>query len=371
MATRHRVDDPPIRLMTSMHSPLDSEPILQVVPITDPLIVAPDERNGNGNGHGELGEQGKPAVSAQNGFEEAATTSPTDDPDVRGEDALPEANANKGTRTVRHVLVLVALLSIGMVVQLAWVSGLEHRSAQVTFYNQFRTELALGTAPLGPKVSAHETLALGQPMAQITIPSIGVSQVVLEGTTGSILANGPGHLRSTVFPGGSGDSIILGRAAAYGGPFARISDLHKGATITVVTQVGTSTFHVVDIHPAGAKVIPVAAAHSRLTLGTASGTRFVPSGVVWVDADKVGAPLAAQRPLVKTVPAAEQPLGLDTGTLWALLLWVLALGALLIAGVWTWRRRGHAQAWIIFTAPVLLIWMFVADQFARLLPNLL
>ena len=128
---------------------------------------------------------------------------------------------------VRFGLVVVALASIGMVVQLAFVSRLEHRSAQVSLYNQFRTELALGTAPLGPGSRRHP-LAMGAPIAQITIPSIGVNQVVLEGTTGTVLADGPGHYRSTVFPGGTGDSVILGRAAAYGGPFGQIDDAHEG-----------------------------------------------------------------------------------------------------------------------------------------------
>ena len=208
-------------------------------------------------------------------------------------------------------------------------------------------------------------------MAQITIPSIGVNQVVVEGTSGTVLADGPGHYRSTIFPGGTGDSIILGRNAAYGGPFGQIDKLKKGARIQVITQVGTSVFKVVDVRPAGAKVRPVAPGKSRLTLGTASGSPFVPSGVVWVDADKIGPPLAAQLPLMKLVPVSERALGLDTGTLWVLSLWVLVLAALATAAAWTWRRRGRAQAWIVFTAPVLLVWMFIADQFARLLPNLL
>ena len=72
------------------------------------------------------------------------------------------------------------------------------------------------------------------------------------------------------------------------------------------------------------------------------------------------------------MPAAERPLGFDTGTLWASGLVAGSSWRVLAAGaVWTWRRRGRAQAWIVFTAPLLLVWMFVADQFARLLPNLL
>ena len=272
---------------------------------------------------------------------------------------------------VRLALMIVALLCIGTVVQLGWVSGLQHRSSQVSLYNQFRTELALGTAPIGPQGTDHGVTAPGVPMALLRIPSIGVSQVVVEGTTGSELAKGPGHYRSTVFPGGAGDSVVLGRAAAFGGPFARISDLRKGARITVVTGVGTSVFRVVDIRHAGAEQRPMTVDQARLTLGTASGTAFVPSGVVWVDAEKVGAPLASYKPKVHSVPASERPLGIDTSTLWALSLWLVSMAALFAAAVWTWRRRGHAQAWIVFTAPIALVWLLASDQIARLLPNLL
>jgi LPXTG-site transpeptidase (sortase) family protein len=214
-------------------------------------------------------------------------------------------------------------------------------------------------------------MALGTPMAIIRIPSIGVDQVVVEGTTGSVLADGPGHYRSTVFPGGAGTSVILGRQAAYGGPFGRIAELHKGARITVVTQVGTSVFRVVDVRPGGTRERLAPATKARLTLGTASGTSFVPSGTVWVDADKVGPALASFRPAVHTVPESQRPMGLDTGTLGFLALWAAALVVVFAGAVWAWRRRGHAQAWIIFSAPLVLIWMFLVDQIARLLPNLL
>jgi len=290
----------------------------------------------------------------------------------------PPAPPRPPLHIVRAALVIVAALSIGLVAQLAFVSRLQHHAAQVDLYNRLRPELALGTAPIGPCGGAtvgcgkgHPPIPLGTPMALIRIPSIGVNQVVAEGTTGAVLADGPGHYRSTVFPGGAGTSVILGRQAAYGGPFGRIADLHKGARITVVTQVGTSVFRVVDVRPGGTRERLAPATRARLTLGTASGTAFVPSGTVWVDADKVGPALASFRPAVHTVPDSERPLGLDTGTLLALALLAVALVAAFAGAVWVWRRRGHAQAWIIFSAPLVLIWMFLVDQIARLLPNLL
>ncbi len=85
----------------------------------------------------------------------------------------------------------------------------------------------------------------------------------------------------------------------------------------------------------------------------------------------MGKPLAADNPAVSTVPSSELPLGNDTSTLWALFFWLEVFGVLIFSAVWTWRRRGRAQAWIVFSAPLLVVWLFTADQVARLLPNLM
>ncbi len=273
-------------------------------------------------------------------------------------------------RITQVALAVLAILSIGLVAQLAVIGRLQYRSAQVGALNSFRTHLALGTAPLGPIEAGHHLLPLGTPMALITVPAIGLRAAVLEGTSGSVLTRGPGHVRTTVFPGGAGDSVLLGRASLYGGPFGRIDQLRRGDVITVVTQVGTSHFRVTRIRPAGARIRRTAAGTSELTLGTASGGFLTPSGVVWVDATKVGAPLASSAPPAITLLPSEAPLAVDNATLWALLLWLEALAILLGLAVWTWRRWGHAQAWVIFTAPMLVTWLFIADQMARLLPNL-
>ena len=81
--------------------------------------------------------------------------------------------------------------------------------------------------------------------------------------------------------------------------------------------------------------------------------------------------MAAQTPAVRGVPASERPLGVDTGTLWLLVLWLVVLALVVAAAMWTWRRRGHAQAWITFTAPIAVVSYFVAGQIAVLLPNLM
>ncbi len=205
-------------------------------------------------------------------METTADPPPSDlSPGVKRSPAIPTSSAAFVARTS---LIVLAVLAIGLVLQLTWVSGLEQHSAQVSLFNQFRSELALGTAPTGPVSLENRALAPGAPIALLTIPSIGVRQVVVEGTTGSELTKGPGHLRNTVFPGGSGTSVIYGRAHGYGGPFGRIGSLREGDRITVTTGVGVSVFRVVEVREAGGKVRPVAAGKARLTLGTAVGSRL-------------------------------------------------------------------------------------------------
>jgi sortase A len=169
------------------------------------------------------------------------------DPAVDAASAPEEATATAwGPGRVAQVgLAVLAVLAIGVVVQIALLSRLEYRSSQVSSLNAFRTQLALGTAPIGPVGPDRHLLALGTPMAVLTIPSLGVRAVVHEGTTGSVLTSGPGHVRTTVFPGGAGVSVLYGRAGTYGGPFGQIGNLHRGQIITVTTQVGTSHFRVV------------------------------------------------------------------------------------------------------------------------------
>ena len=49
---------------------------------------------------------------------------------------------------------------------------------------------------------------------------------------------------------------------------------------------------------------------------------------------------------------AEQLMAGDSGTLWALVLWLQVLIALSLGAVWSWRRWGRAQTWVVF-APAL------------------
>jgi LPXTG-site transpeptidase (sortase) family protein len=299
---------------------------------------------------------------------------PATAPGPDGETRTESTRGGAVMTAVRVVLLMVGVVAIGVALNLVLVSHLEQKTAQFKEISQLRYQFAAETGPVSP-VQDHKPLPLGTPMAVLTIPSIGVKEVVDEGTTSQVLLAGPGHLPSTVFPGGLGTSVIYGRAGSYGGPFARISQLHKGDRILVTIQdgpVNTAVFRVADIRIAGQKIPPIGHGGARLTLVTAKESMFVPSGAIYVDADIVGSALPTYRPVVKSsaIPADELPLGVDTGSLWLLFLWICVLAVAVAASLWTWRQKGLVRAWIIFIGPVALIGYFLVNQISILLPNL-
>ncbi|MER6531270.1 sortase [Streptomyces sp. NPDC001508] len=284
----------------------------------------------------------------------------------------------RSVTAVRHLarggLLSLAALLLGITAQLLLVSGIQQHSAQHAAFDALRGELALGTAPVSQTDLRGDLLASGTPLALIDIPKLGLSQVVLEGTDSSVLTDGPGHRRDTPLPGQTGTSVLMGRAAAYGGPFGRLADLAAGDTLTVTTGQGKAAFRVSDVRRAGDPAPPtLAAGKGRLVLVTATGPRFAPGGVLRVDADLVSAPFQTPAAVIRagTLPAAEEPLARLSGIPWPLVMWLQALLLTAVAAVWAWHRWGRHQTWIVFAPVVAVLGLQVATRTTELLPNLL
>ncbi|WP_246159804.1 sortase [Microbacterium rhizomatis] len=284
------------------------------------------------------------------------------------------APLSPGQALVRSVLALVAALVLAFVFHLLVVSHVEHFAAQQQLSNSYRAQLAAGTAPVSEGDFDDVLLPDGAPVAVLTIPQLGVKEVVSEGTSSGVLNAGPGHRRDTVLPGQVGVSVVMGRAAAFGGPFARLQSLQPGDQFEVRTGQGASTFEVMGLRYAGDPTPPAPVkGESRLILMTARGAPFVPVGVAYVDATLVGTaqPAGARQTTPVTLPPSDKPMATDLTTVWAL---VFALQFLVIAeigAVWAFRRVGAQKTWIVFVPVLLLASLFAADQLTRLLPNLL
>ena len=278
----------------------------------------------------------------------------------------------------RAALTSVAVVALSLVVFFVGISALEHKARQVLAYDRLRSALATGTAPTGQlDASGRHLLPLGTPVALIDIPKIGVNEVVGEGTTASVLESGPGLRRDTPLPGQAGTSVIMGRQAAFGGPFGDIHGLRRGDVVKVTVGFGSNVviFRVIDVRHQGDPRPPLVGSNqARLTLVTASGTPFMPSGLVYVDADATS-PAQPGSPTVITGPnqlmRSEAANATDSSNLWQLILWLEALLLVSVGSALSWYRWGHRQTWIVFLPALAVVGYFVAGQIGRLVPNLL
>lgn len=268
---------------------------------------------------------------------------------------------------------LVALLMITVVIEITLVGTIRHARSQALEYDQLRADLAQGTAPVGQTDTFGAVLEPGRPIALLSIPTLGLREVVAEGTSSGILDAGPGHRRDTPFPGQPGVSLILGRQAAYGGPFGRVGELAVGDGISVTTGQGVQRFHVSAIRHAGDQTKPLAQGAARLTLVTASGPPYLPDEVVRVDADLESEvqPAPAMVYGAAALRPAESVMQGDPSAALGLFLWAEALLVVSVALVVMRSIWGRWQCWVVAVPVLALCGLQVAHQGAMLLPNVM
>jgi sortase A len=269
------------------------------------------------------------------------------------------ANVPRGSLVARCVgasLLLLGLLTGGF---LAY-SRVQEAAVQSRLYSTFAARLGQDLGPLGPT-------GLGQPVAILDVPSIGLHNlIVVEGTTAAQLDLGPGHLRNTPLPGQLGLSVIYGRRATFGAPFARLGELRRGEEITTYTQQGKSVYKVVAI---GDSQHPVTDSNlNRLALLTSSSAG-IPSYYLEIDADLV-TPARGGPVQMPAIGPAEQAMAADSGALVLTMLWGLALVLTGLGGAVAAARWSGWPVYLVIVPALLAILWNLYENLAGLLPNL-
>jgi sortase A len=295
----------------------------------------------------------------------------------------PTAPPSMSVLAASAAVSILGFLLLGFVADLTLFGTLRHYRDQQVAYASFRKTLAEGTAPTGQLTAKGKLVAIGTPVALLDIPEISVHEVVFEGTAAGVLESGPGHRRDTVLPGQVGTSVVMGRQAAFGGPFGLLGRLRNGDLLTVTTGQGVNQYRVLDVRRAGDPLPgPLPAGHGRLTLITAAGRTLAPNGVLRVDADllascasaKVCAPVASTPSLVVGSSALTEAEGVMKGdaSVWiTLVLWTQALIVAAGAFVWLRMRWGRWQSWLVGIPVLGVIGIALGNDVAQLLPNLL
>ncbi len=272
---------------------------------------------------------------------------------------------------VSQVLLGTSFLLVWVLLYVFVLSGLEQSHSQKSLYDELRSQLAEGTAPVGAPVTP------GAPVALMSIPNVGVKDVVVvEGTRPSQLQDGPGHVLGSVLPGQQGTSVVAGRSLSFGAPFEGIRNLQVGEPIQVTTQQGEFTYTVVGLRKDGDPApAAVAAGKGRLTLLTALRDRGL-GGIqaeetLFVDAELDQAAVGGQKSVSDTQASTTwMEARLDTATLPLLALTLQLLVAALVGFSWAWARWSRPAAWIAGAPVVLATLWLVSSIGSRLLPGL-
>jgi len=265
----------------------------------------------------------------------------------------------------RRGIQLFAGAVLAFVVFAYALSGLAHARAQVGLQREFRSELASNSAPVGGNIPT------GAPVAMLQIPTIGVTEAVVEGSRSSQLRSGPGHVLGTPLPGQPGNAVVAGRRTLYGGPFGHIDSLRSGDLIHITTGEGDATYRVSSVVKLAAGNGSFVQNHgdNRLTLFT-TDSAWNASGRLAVTAILRGNPYP---PTSITSTLDTDGLGL-TGQRDAvpyMLVWLELLAGAGLLTAYAASRWSAPRVWLVF-APVvaLTMWRFF-DSFVRLLPSTL
>jgi sortase A len=84
----------------------------------------------------------------------------------------------------------------------------------------------------------------GDPIARLRLPTLDVSEIVVNGTDSSTLKEGPGRYLGTAMPGENELVYIAGHRTTYGAPFSRIDRLERGDPVLVELPYGSFRYRV-------------------------------------------------------------------------------------------------------------------------------
>jgi LPXTG-site transpeptidase (sortase) family protein len=253
--------------------------------------------------------------------------------------ARPRASLRRRVITITAIVVVVGVACVAL------LAIFEGPFADLWYRTRQRALMSDFFAP-------HPHVGKGRAIAIIQVPRLNVNVAVAEGDSPQQLRGGPGHRSNTPLPGVLGNSVIVGHAHDWGGPFARLHQLHVGDLIAVQSYIQdepqTAVYKVastasVDAHTTA----PFATSNDyRLTLITGGGDRFSDRRLVVTAISDIPGRLGE----VRQGTVADTP----SGSGWLnnyVALALIGLGGACVAFA-LMRRRYHLFACLVVVVPL-------------------
>ena len=214
---------------------------------------------------------------------------------------------------------------------------------------------------------------MGDAVASLRIPSIGVDTIVVNGVGRDDLRSGPGHYPGTPLPGQIGNAAIAGHRTTYGAPFGDLDQLHVGDRVFVTTLQGTFIFEVYEsrvVNPSDVSVLEDDVTRQAVLTLTTCTPKYSAAQRLVVKAELIPTqqPLAA--PDLSSVPKISEAalLSGDSGSRLPTLL--SGLIALLAGLIWwlVFHRYPRWKAWVIGMIPFAVALFVFYVYLERVLP---
>jgi sortase A len=287
---------------------------------------------------------------------------------------------------VGRVILVAGILILLFIPYLLWGTGLMTARTQSQLRSQFgAAQLHSGTPPVKhlsapPRGTTQPALPVAPPMTdppigsavgELSIPKIGLSMVVVEGTGVAQLQAGPGHYPTTPLPGEMGNAAIAGHRTTYLHPFYNLDALAPGDPITVVTLQGIFLYRVTAslvVSPTDVSVVDQTLTPT-LTLTTCN-PRYSASQRLVVHAALVASALTHAK-AVPVAPTHRHAASSTPAHDWAAaIVWGVVVAALTTA-LWIGYRRTRRGQRAALTGFGLLGWLVVVFFFFEAVAPLL
>jgi sortase A len=257
-----------------------------------------------------------------------------------------------------------------------WITDTTQHRSQAALQHEV-TKVISGkpvTSVIGPNtpLPTSKDPGVGHWLGVISIPTISLSQVIVDGTDKSQLQLGPGHYIGTAMPGEAGNVAIAGHRTTWGRPFRNLDKLHMGDQIFITTPRAAIMYRVIWIKvvsPSDTGVVAPTTTPS-LTLTTCNPPYSAASRLI------VRAELGAVGKIHTEIPtwtvterqSSTLLKGQERYPKWPVFLYGLLLALILILG--ELRRRGSRPvvatvATLLLALPVTLLWF---NAIAHVLP---
>jgi LPXTG-site transpeptidase (sortase) family protein len=276
------------------------------------------------------------------------------DPDHVELRPLPKAMllrpALTGVATVGVALLLFVLYAL---YGTALFEGRSQRALQREFRGE--TEAIARGASLSPKI-----------LADLSIPEVGIDEIVTEGTTSAALANGPAFVPPLTNSPQPPPVVIIGHRTAYGGAFRHLGDLRAGNQVTIRTTQGVVATYIVErklnIGPHSRVTSPDG--QQRLYLVSADPA-YTDQGRIVVVARRTDAGSSLRAPTPPPVPIPSlhgSAPGAAAGILIIVALFVASAALALYATVWS--RIARVAMRVVQVVLMIALWSFLLRGFS-------